>query len=503
MQKLIAGVALMVLCLLVFSYGSWRTISSLGRTLDSSVTNTANHLSLLGAARNAFIEMKSETQGEQVAYAIQEMERQGRSRASSESACVACHTPRAADEVVPRLELKGATVKKQAAELRGLIRDDQVSRGALEAFDRGASEWITNTKEYLALAGRGQFEAAHTILTEKTFPIVAQIDKAAKTLGEREQETIAGFRRDAQEQVHKSRATILIFIFINLGCSAGLVVLVLSLSRKLRRMSGEIDEGSQQVASAAQQVSSSSQSLAQGASEQAASLQETAASTTQINTMTSGNAEKSKSAAKLVVATTDRISVGNRKLEEMIASMAQITGSSEKISKIIKTIDEIAFQTNILALTAAVEAARAGEAGMGFAVVADEVRSLAHRCARAAKDTASLIEESIAAAHEGSGKVSEVAQAIAAITEEGEKVKTLVEEISVGSQEQARSLEQVSKAIQEMEQVTQKTAAGAEQSAAAGEQLGSHSENLRAVAHRLIEIVHVARKSSLLESGRL
>lgn len=198
LQKLMAGVALMVLCLVVFSYNSWRVISALGGTLDRSVSETANRLTLLAATRNSFLEMKSETQGEQVAYSIQEMDRQSsRSGKSSQSACSACHTPRPAAEIVQRLEVHRAEITKGAAELRSLMRDDQVSRQALEEFERGAGQWVGDTKEYLALANRGQFEAAHAVLTDKTFPIVANVNKAAKTLGDREQQTIAGFRRDA------------------------------------------------------------------------------------------------------------------------------------------------------------------------------------------------------------------------------------------------------------------------------------------------------------------
>ena len=169
--------------------------------------------------------------------------------------------------------------------------------------------------------------------------------------------------------------------------------------------------------------------------------------------------------------------------------MTEINASSEKVSKIIKVIDEIAFQTNILALNAAVEAARAGEAGMGFAVVADEVRNLSQRCAQAARDTASLIEESIAKSHDGMSKLDQVAGAIRSITESAAKVKTLVDEVSLGSQEQARGIEQIAKAIGQMEQVTQKNAANAEQSASASEELSGQAETMKGVAGQLQALV--------------
>jgi methyl-accepting chemotaxis protein len=169
--------------------------------------------------------------------------------------------------------------------------------------------------------------------------------------------------------------------------------------------------------------------------------------------------------------------------------MREITGSSGKISKIIKVIDEIAFQTNILALNAAVEAARAGEAGMGFAVVADEVRNLAQRSAQAAKDTAALIEESISRSHDGSTKLERVGEVIHAITESAAKVKTLVDEVNLGSQEQARGIEQISKSIAQMDRVTQTTAAQAQQSASASEELSAQAEATKQVVLRLAVLV--------------
>jgi methyl-accepting chemotaxis protein/methyl-accepting chemotaxis protein-1 (serine sensor receptor) len=179
----------------------------------------------------------------------------------------------------------------------------------------------------------------------------------------------------------------------------------------------------------------------------------------------------------------------NRNLEEMVHSMKEINTSSEKISKIIRVIDEIAFQTNILALNAAVEAARAGEAGMGFAVVADEVRNLAHRSAQAAKDTAGLIEESIAKSNEGNTKLQLVAGSIQQVTGSATQVKVLADEVDVGSQEQSRGIEQIATAVTQMEALTQRSAASAEESAAASEELAAQAQTLYDIVERVRQLV--------------
>jgi methyl-accepting chemotaxis protein len=266
-------------------------------------------------------------------------------------------------------------------------------------------------------------------------------------------------------------------------------VVVKGVNASLRKIAVELSEGAEQVASAASQVSVSAQSLAQGANEQAASLEETSASSEEINSVARKNSENSHSAADLVASSQGKFANANVSLDQMVSAMGEVTAQSDKIAKIIKVIDEIAFQTNILALNAAVEAARAGEAGMGFAVVADEVRNLAQRCAQAAKDTAVLIEESIAKSNEGKAKVDQVAVAIHSITEESSKVKSLVDEVNLGSQEQSRGIEQVARAISQMEQVTQKTAASAEESASAAEELSAQSAAMKEIMGRLMAIV--------------
>jgi methyl-accepting chemotaxis protein/methyl-accepting chemotaxis protein-1 (serine sensor receptor) len=201
------------------------------------------------------------------------------------------------------------------------------------------------------------------------------------------------------------------------------------------------------------------------------------------------NTENSRTAADLLRRSEQKFVQTNQSLDQAVLAMGEISTQSGKIANIIKVIDEIAFQTNILALNAAVEAARAGEAGLGFAVVADEVRSLAQRCAQAAKDTAALIEQAITKSNDGKVKVEEVATAIRAITDEMAKVKTLVDEVNLGSQEQARGIEQISKAITQMDQVMQKTAANAAESASAAEELNAQSETLKDIVERLMAMV--------------
>lgn len=272
----------------------------------------------------------------------------------------------------------------------------------------------------------------------------------------------------------------LLLLSVLVGSTLGLVV-VRSVNRALSRSASDLRSSAEHVATASTQLASASEVLAKGASEQAAALEETSASGHQISAMTERNAENSRSAATLMTDVDSKVTQANTKLDQMVASMGEITNSSERIAKIIKVIDDIAFQTNILALNAAVEAARAGEAGMGFAVVADEVRNLAQRCAQAAKDTTSLIEESVVNARIGNTRLDEVTAVIRSITESAAKVKTLVDEVSVGAGEQSRGIDQISTALVHMEQMTQQTAASAEESASASQELRSQADSMQGV----------------------
>ena len=290
-------------------------------------------------------------------------------------------------------------------------------------------------------------------------------------------------------------------IGIALLVGALVVWLVRSINTSLRGMSRELGEGGQLVVEASAQMSASAQSMSQGAAEQAASLEETSASMEEIAAMTRTNADNSQQAATLMGEAARVLDQSNQSLADMVGAMTSIKESSNRVSKIIKTIDEIAFQTNILALNAAVEAARAGEAGMGFAVVADEVRSLAQRSAQAARDTTALIEGAIASSSEGSQRVAQAAESFAAITERVTEVKRLVDSVSVASGQQAHGIEQVLQGIRQMEKVTQTTAATAEESAAASEQLNAQAGVTMRLVERLESMVGHAWRQPVADAA--
>jgi methyl-accepting chemotaxis protein/methyl-accepting chemotaxis protein-1 (serine sensor receptor) len=307
---------------------------------------------------------------------------------------------------------------------------------------------------------------------------------------------------EARSQVSHTRAVIWVVLLASVFSGAGLLfAMVRGINRALIDTVSDLNSGAAQVASAAAQIASSSQALAQGSSEQAASLEETSSSSEEINSMAHKNTENTSAAAELVGRLLAAFTEANHALDGTVAAMQELTGSSEKISRINKVIDEIAFQTNILALNAAVEAARAGEAGMGFAVVADEVRNLAQRSAQAAKDTASLIEDSIDRSRDGKAKVDHVAVAIRAIADDSNKIHVLVNEVNVASQEQSRGIEQVAKAVTQMEAVTQRAAASAEESASASTELTAQASALKNVVARLSGLVGVQTEAEASHIG--
>ncbi|MCL2391168.1 MAG: methyl-accepting chemotaxis protein [Oscillospiraceae bacterium] len=246
----------------------------------------------------------------------------------------------------------------------------------------------------------------------------------------------------------------------------------------LNDMFANIQRSTAQVSMGSKQVADGAQSLAQGATEQASSIQQLSASITEIASSTKANALTAEKTAKLSQTIMDKAEKGSHQMDEMITAVKDINEASQSISKIIKTIDDIAFQTNILALNAAVEAARAGQHGKGFAVVAEEVRNLASKSAEAAKDTGNMIQNSMEKAELGSRIASETAISLKEIVEGIHESTQLVSEIANASESQSEGISQINVGIDQVAQVVQQNSATAEQSAAASEEMSSQSTML-------------------------
>lgn len=245
-----------------------------------------------------------------------------------------------------------------------------------------------------------------------------------------------------------------------------------------------IHEASDQVSNGSEQVSSAAQALSQGATEQASSVEEIAATINEISANVNKNAERAKEAGQQASATAIELEHGKQQMSSMTEAMAQIDSSANEISKIIKTIEDIAFQTNILALNAAVEAARAGTAGKGFAVVADEVRNLASKSAEASKNTATLIGATIKAVKDGASIADETAASFDKITKMSEESAAIVVEIAKASQEQAAAVSQVMVGIDQISSVVQTNSATAEENAASSEELSGQAQVLKSLVSK-------------------
>ncbi len=469
--KLLGGFGVMLALLLLLIGGTLMVTRDLNLDLDRAANVTARKQYLAGKVNAAASSMASFERATVLSAVLGE---KGRS-----------------DEYPDKFQACAAELQKG---MRGLhqLAESQETAALLERLDQQAAAVMDAHGEFRRAMGNQQMDAALGIFAQKLQPQLEEIGRQASSLVDQQNRDLAAASAASAEKSVRAIWTAGGLILIALAVGCGVFLLVRQASSSLRRLAARMSENAEEVANAASQVSGAGHSLAQGASEQAASLEETSASTDEIASITRKNADNALQVAGLTQQSEQGAGEVNQTLDRMVEKMKEIGASSNKIARIIKVIDEIAFQTNILALNAAVEAARAGEAGLGFAVVADEVRNLAQRCAQAARDTAGLIEESIETSRDGNTRLDQMAGAVRAMTGNSVLVKSLVDEVNLGSQEQARGMDQIARAVLQMQTVTQKNAAAAQQSASAGTELNAHADALRALVLEMRDMVGAA-----------
>ena len=349
----------------------------------------------------------------------------------------------------------------------------------------------------LVAAGHLKINAVDTQLAG----VLTRAEARAGEASQRVQAAVSGVETSGAAVIRVNASTIVLSYAMLAGAviigAGALLYLARSVFRPFDAIVAALRAAATESASATGQVSTSSQSLADGASAQAASLEETSASLEEMSSMTKRNAEHAASAKALANQTRTAADAGAADMAQMTQAMAAIKASSDNIAKIIKTIDEIAFQTNILALNAAVEAARAGDAGLGFAVVAEEVRSLAQRSAQAARETAERIEDSIGKSDHGATISGKVAGSLQEIVGKARQLDELIAEIASASSEQNQGIVQLNGAVTQMDTITQRNAANAEESASAATELGSQAAALESTVEALLNLVGNATREKV------
>ncbi|HNX03984.1 MAG TPA: methyl-accepting chemotaxis protein [Opitutales bacterium] len=390
--------------------------------------------------------------------------------------------------------------QQQIAAYRKLLDNDEARNAFARLEDRAAAYAVVRKEAFrLSMTDKAQAVAyMQEVFLPEYRKYRASFDEVLQWNMDRAEATSVSTRNKVKEAM----SIIIVSLLFAVGAAiASAVMIVRKTNGILCKAITSLNEGSSQLAAAAAEVSSASNSLAQGASEQAASLEETSSSLEEMSSMTANNAESARKAKGIAEEMRKAADDSSEQMHQMQTAMDAIKESSAGISQIIKTIDEIAFQTNILALNAAVEAARAGEAGAGFAIVADEVRSLAQRSAKSAKETSAKIEGAVRNSEQGVQISSKVATSLGSILDKARTMNSLVGEIAQATEEQNRGIAELSKAVTQIDQITQSSASNAEETAAASEELNANADSLQDTVTELLSLVQKSVESSAGAAG--
>jgi methyl-accepting chemotaxis protein/methyl-accepting chemotaxis protein-1 (serine sensor receptor) len=394
--------------------------------------------------------------------------------------------PSGSDRKIQDLNLSAAKMDRILTELGPLLAEDRKQQ-LFDAFRNAHESWAGAHADFTSRCA--DCHDAGAVEVEGAGQSHGRLDQAVDELAQVQRESLSAASTQVHTQVVRSRWVAVGLLAFSLLVCAQILRIVRRSTKSLRKTSGILADGSTQAAAAARQVQAASEALSASAARQAGAVQTTSSTAEQLAAMTQRNAGVTSQSVALMARVEEGVHAANATLRSLHTSMDEIAASSRKISGIIQIIDGIAFQTNILALNAAVEAARAGEAGLGFAVVADEVRNLARRSAEAARDTAGLIEESVAKSAEGRARLEEVMASIQEITGRSAEVKELVDSVGVSSQEQTKGIEEIASAVRQMGEHVRELSASAEQLNSAGEKMSAQTAHVEQGVSRLHTLV--------------
>ncbi len=405
----------------------------------------------------------------------------------------------ASDDVAADLAEHEKIFRASLAASKALPLNDTV-RAELTAVEKPLNDYLAASRHLVetartdtaaASAAMPQFMEAFSILEKRMAAISDTIEAGAHIVHEHSTTVATSFTRILWISAASALALLAALTFL----------ISRSIPRPFLAIIEKLNDAAHANVSSADQVSHNSSALATASSEQAATLEETSASLEEISSVATRNAEAAQRAKDLARQAREAADQGTQGVTAMNAAMLDIKTSSDGIAKILKTIDEIAFQTNILALNAAVEAARAGEAGAGFAVVADEVRALAQRSAQAARETADKIEDSTRKSRRGAEVSEQISTSLSLIATKVREVDELVAEIATASSEQTTGIQQVNTAVSRMDEAVQLGAARAEEGAGVAQELSAQSILLQDSVTELARVVGGARKKSAAKSA--
>ncbi len=362
-------------------------------------------------------------------------------------------------------------------------------RNSYAEFKKVRNDWVLSFKQLMAMVKDGRQEEAGTWTGTVVLARYMTVDAKLTTMSKLHLGELNRADEAVLEQVHEGTRNTWIGSVAALLVAASVGTVVSLSTRKLLRSAADsLILGSKETVTAAAQVSAAAASLANGASEQASALEETSASMEEMESVTRSNSDHTRNARSIAGEARIVAESGGREAEKLAGAMSELKISSGEVAKIVKTIDEIAFQTNILALNAAVEAARAGVAGAGFAVVAEEVRGLAQRSAQAARETADKIHAAVTRSEEGVRISDGVTTNLKTIAEKVRALDELLDALARSASEQTEGIGQINTAVGQVDKVTQANAASAEEAAAAAAELNHQAQSLNGLVGDLMII---------------